>query len=132
MKKIMVIGLIVTLSLLLTTAVFAAWGGCGMSSGASANIESIKKFQKETLSLRDDLFTKRLELQKEAGKPESDTARITALRKEVIDLQGKIQEAADKYGLPAWDSMGGMMGHGMMGPMMGGGMMGRGMMMGAQ
>jgi len=119
MKKLMAISLIVVAGLLFSSAVYAWWGGYGMGSGAGTNVETMKKFQKETLSLRDELMTKQLELQNEYSKPVSDTNRIATLKKEIIDLQTKIQTVADKYGISGW----GQMGQGMMGP----GMMGQGM-----
>ncbi len=119
------------LGLLLSGAVLAyaqcgwgQWGGRGMGHGSAANIENVKKYQKETLSLRDELMTKNLELQNEYNKPAPDTNRIGTLRKEIIDLETKIETIADKYRVAPGGSMGyGMRGRGMMGP----GMMGSGM-----
>lgn len=116
MKKGTVIGLVIVVGLLLTGAVYAWWpgGGYGMGYyGAGTNVETIKKFQKETLSLRDELMTKNLELQNEYNKPVPDTNRIATLRKDIIDIQAKIQTVAEKYGVSG--PMGGMMmGSGMM------------------
>ena len=125
MKKLSIIGLTVAVALILAGAVYAWWpgGGYGMGYGTSANVETMKKFQKETLSLRDDLMTKNLELQNEYSKPQPDYNRIATLKKEIIDLQAKIQAVAEKYGV------GGPMGGHMGGMMMGPGMMGQGMMM---
>lgn len=74
--------------------------GPGRHSGASA--ASMKKFQKETLGLRDELATKRIDLQEEYDKPESDSARIASLKKEIVDIEAKIQVSADKYGVRSW------------------------------
>ncbi len=123
MKRLMVIGLMVAVAVVFASGAYAWWGGYGMGYGTSANVETVKKFQKETLSLRDELMTKNLELQNEYNKPVPDTNRIGTLQKEIIDLQTKIQTIADKYGLPAGGPMGGMMGRGMTGT----GMMGPGM-----
>ncbi len=127
MKKAKVLtGLVVAIGLLIAGGVYAWWpgGGYGMGYyGTGTNVETMKKFQKETLSLRDDLMTKQLELQNEYNKPVPDTNRIATLRKEIIDLQAKIQTVAEKYGVSG--PMGGHIG----GMMMGHGMMGRGMMM---
>lgn len=117
MKKAVVIGLIIVIGLLFVSAVYAWWGGYGRGT----NIENVKKFQKETLSLRDELMTKQFELQDEYSKPVPDTNRIAALRKEIIDLQAKIQAIAEKYGISVWGPTGMMSGMGygmMMGPMM--------------
>lgn len=126
MKKALMIGLAVVIGLTIIGGAVYAHGpwGHGMGYGTDANVENVKKFQKETLSLRDELLTRRLELQKEYSKPQPDYNRIGTLRKEIVDIQTKIQAAADKYGLPAWGD-----GYGMGHRMMGRGMMGHGMMM---
>jgi len=81
----------------------------GDHTGASS--ASVRKFQKETLALRDELAAKRVDLREENNKPEPDSARISSLRKDIVDLETKIQSAADKYGVGAW---GRGHGHGMM------------------
>lgn len=124
-KKSTIISLVVAIGLLISGGVYAWWpgGNYGMGYGASENVETMKKFQKETLGLRDELMIKQLELQNEYSKPQPDYNRIGTLRKEIVDIQTKIQASADKYGLPAWGSGYGK-GHGMMSrDMMGYGMM---------
>lgn len=120
MKNITVIALALAVGLILASGAYAWWGGHGMGMGTGVNIDNMKKFQKETLSLRDEFMTKQMELQNEFNKPVSDINRIATLKKEIIDLQAKIQTVAEKYGLPAGGPMGGMVGGGMM---MGSGMM---------
>ena len=129
MKRAMIISLTVVIGLFLTSAAYAMWGGRGAGpciTATGADIETVKKFQKETLSLRDEIMTKKLELQAEYNKPAQDPNRIATIQKEVIDLKAKIHEIANKHGIkmPAGQGMMGM-GHGMMGG--GHGMMGRGM-----
>ncbi len=124
MKKGVVVGLAVATGLLLTGVAYAwgPWGGCGYGMGygasyrGSANVQSVERYQKETLSLRDELMTKYAELQNEQSKPVPDTNRIATLRKEIVDLQTRIQDSADKYGVPAWGPTGGMMARGTTGP----------------
>ena len=121
--------LVAVLGLFIAGGAYAWWGGgYGMGYGTGTNVETMKKFQSETLSLRDAIMTKNLELQNEYNKPAPDANRIAALQKEIIDLQAKIQAVAEKYGVsgPMSGMMGGHMGRGMM---MGPGMMGSGMMM---
>ncbi len=127
MKKVTGMVLAVAMALVFAGTAFAWWDGPGMGYGpgsySGANAETMKKFQKETFSLRDELMTKQLDLQAEYDKPVPDTARVATLKKDIIDIQAKIQVVADKHGIPAWGpGSGGMMGRGMMG---------RGMMMGA-
>ncbi len=125
MKRSVTAVLVVVVALLLASAGYAWWGGYGMGYyGTVANPDLVQKFQSETLSLRDALLTKQMELQNEYYKPVPDTNRIASIRKDIIDLQARMQAVAAKYGLPAWGPMGGrmmnsrMMGSGMMGPMM--------------
>lgn len=128
MKRAMIISLTVVIGLFLTGAAYAMWGGSGAGTcitAMGADVETVKKFQKETLSLRDEIMTKKLELHSEYNKPTPDPNRIAAIQKEVIDLKAKIHEIANKHGIkvPAGQGMTGrgMMGkgHGMMGKMKG-------------
>ncbi|MEW6740210.1 MAG: hypothetical protein ACOYU2_09640 [Nitrospirota bacterium] len=112
--------LVAALGLFIAGGAYAWWGGYGMGY-QGANPEAVQNFQTETLSLRQSLMAKQLELQNEYNKPVPDTNRIATLRKEIIDLQAKIQAVAEKYGVSG--PMGGHMG----GMMMGRGMMGSGM-----
>jgi|GEM_PF-947009 len=119
MKKI---GLLVLAGLLLlglgaTVYARGPWAGgmCGDFDMKDVDIEKVKQFQKETLSFRDELHIKRLELRAEYGKDRPDLDRIAQLRKDIIDLQTKIQKIATKYNLPAWGGcgmQGGAMHHG--------------------
>ncbi len=129
MRKGIAIGLVVVTGLLLGGVAYAwgPWGGCGYGMGyvtgyqGNSNVQSVQRYQKETLGLRDELMAKYAELQTEQSKPVPDTNRISTLRNEILDLQTRIQDSADKYGVPAWGPEGGMMARGMMGP----GMMGQ-------
>lgn len=125
-KKVMAIGIVVLTGLLLSGVVYAHWSGdYGMGYGTGANVDNVRKFQKETLSLRDELMTKQIELQNEYNKSIPDTRRIATVKKEIIDIESKIQDAADKYNVAAGGHRSGMMmGRGMT---MGCGMMGSGM-----
>ncbi len=124
-KAVMVATLVVmaVAGLFIAGGAYAGWGGgYGPCYMTGANAETVQKFRHETVSLRDELVTKRIELRNEYNKPVQDANRIAELQKDIIDLQTKIHAAADKYGLAA----GGYgMGRGMMN-----GTGGRGMMMG--
>lgn len=126
MKK--VTGMIFAVMMVLVSAgvAFACWdgsgAGCGQGYSRGVNAESMKKFQKESLGLRDDLMVRQIELQAEYDKPALDRARIASIKKDIIDIQAKIQVVADKHGIPAGGpgSRGGMMaGRGGRGTMMG-------------
>jgi len=120
MKKrtLVVLGLVLSMSLIVAGSAFARWGGgygmmgagydrgpgdCYRSNNYQAEVapESMAKFQKETLSLRDELITKRLELSQEYDKDTPDADRVAQLRKDMIDVQTKIQKVADKYDIDA-------------------------------
>jgi hypothetical protein len=103
MKRIL--GAVVAAAIALTGGVALAHGpgmgqGAGHDTGTSA--ASMRKFQKETLGLRDELAAKRLDLQEEYDKAEPNSGRIASLKKEIVDLEAKIQVAADKYGVRSW------------------------------
>lgn len=90
---------------------FGWWGGPGMGYGPGCysggmKPENMKKFQKETLGLRDELIAKQIDLEAEYDKASPDQARITALRKDIIDLEARVQVVADKYGTAAGAGMG--------------------------
>ena len=76
-------------------------GWCLNGTGGTTNVDNLKKFQKETLTLRDELQTKQAELGNEYAKSSPDTARVNALQEEIAGIQSKIQQYADKYGVTA-------------------------------
>ncbi len=128
MKRTMAIIAVAAAALIVAGLAFAqmggGWGpgmGCNYERGCygangTVNTENLKKFQKETLSMRDELIANQVELSNEYAKPSPDAARVADLRKRMIDTQTKIQQVAEKYGLPAWrQGYGcGSMGRGMM------------------
>ena len=97
MKKIT--GVVVAAAMMLTSGVALAQG-TGSNTGPSAG--AMKKFQKETLNLRDELAAKQLDLEAEQDKAQPDPARISSLRKEIVDLEGRIQVVANNYGVRPW------------------------------
>jgi hypothetical protein len=120
MKKrtLVVLGLVLSMSIIVAGSAMARQGGgygmmgsgydrgngnCNWDDGDRTEVapESMAKFQKETLSLRDELITKKLELSQEYGKDTPDADRIAQLRKDMIDVQTKIQKVADKYDIDA-------------------------------
>jgi hypothetical protein len=104
-----IVGGIVVAAVLLTAGVALACDGPWMGYGAgragsygAANATAMKKFQKETLSLRDDLAARQVDLAEEYDKAEPDAGRIAAIRKDIVDIEAKIEAAADKHGLRHW------------------------------
>jgi zinc resistance-associated protein len=109
MKKIWFTGLMAAFGIaLIGTTVFAQ---CGMgygygrgpgyfAAGKTVDVAAFKAFQKETLPLRDEMMTKRVELRNEFLKEKPDQTRIATLEKQMIDLRTQIRAAAEKNGLP--------------------------------
>ena len=94
-----IIGIFIVMVVLIMGNVYAF--GYQDPSGTSAcqnlDIEKVKQFQKETLSQRDEMMTKKLELKKEYVKETPDDKRISILKQEIRDLKGSIKQVADKY-----------------------------------
>lgn len=99
MKRIA--GVLVAFGVLFAGGVALAHGN-GPDHQAGPDTAAVRKFQKETLALRDELAAKRLDLDAEYQKAEPDTARIATLRKEIVDLEAKIQVVADRNGYRSW------------------------------
>lgn len=107
MKKIL--GVIAVAAVLLTAGVAVACDGPWMGHGPGYmgqyrgdNPAGMKKFQQETLSLRDDMAGKQIDLGVEYDKAAPDAGRIAALRKDVADIEAKLQAAADRHGVRGW------------------------------
>lgn len=101
MRKGVIVLLIAAAVLILVSAVYAhrpdvGYRTCQMQN---ADLDSVKKFQKDTLSLRDELITKKIELRKEINKENADRERIATIRKEIIDIKTKIHQKADETGV---------------------------------
>ncbi|MGB9716062.1 MAG: hypothetical protein ACPL1G_06625 [Thermodesulfovibrionales bacterium] len=99
MKKKTITGLLVILGIIITGVVYAQGyrGQDFFANCQNIDIENMKKFQSETLNLRDELAIKRLELRNECLKQDPDNDRMEKLRKEIRELKTKIREVADKY-----------------------------------
>lgn len=111
MKKTMGVLLAGLMVLTSAGAAVAADGRGQPSATQGSGAERMRRFQKETLSLRDELAAKRVDLEAEYDKAEPDPARIAALRNEIADLQGRIQAAADKHGVRRGHARGMSHGH---------------------
>jgi hypothetical protein len=82
----------------------AIGGGVALASEASATASgpssgaAVRKFQKDTFALRDELAAKQADLRDEYQKDQPDQARITALEKDVVDLETRIHAIARRDG----------------------------------
>jgi hypothetical protein len=100
-KRKTIICVVVVLGIVLLGAVYASGkhGLSGVTACQNVDIEKVKQFQKETMSLRDDLMIKKLELRKEYKQPAPDSDRINTLKQEIRDGKASIREAANKAGV---------------------------------
>lgn len=103
MRKWLIVSIAVLTFLVLVSAVYAHFPGRGAGLNcrqfAGADIEKVKQFQKETLPLRDEMITRRLEIREELHKETPDRDRIAEIKKEMIDLRTQIMKKADEAGL---------------------------------
>jgi hypothetical protein len=101
MKKLLIVALVVFFGAALSSAVVASGPrGQGPGPDTQVDVNAFKNFQKETLTLRDEMAAKRVELRNEFNKADPDQNKIAVLQKEMIDLRTKISAAAKKNGLP--------------------------------
>ena len=75
-------------------------GGAGCDNGGAVSGEQWQKFKSDSIELREQMMTKRFELEKENLKAAPDAARIASLETGITDLRMKIQELRSKAGLP--------------------------------
>jgi zinc resistance-associated protein len=108
MKKTTIIALSLTLALALIATAALAWGpgrGYGMGPGygypaipnltaeQSSQIQALQKAHMDEITpLQQDLLKKKTELRSLWLSPTPDQAKITALQKEILNLQAKITE----------------------------------------
>lgn len=99
MKKMSIV--VIALSLAVSLFTLAHAGGCGncVQNGASAQSDPYRKFQADTLDLRQEMMNKRFEVQRENLKGTSDQAKIAALQADIKALQVKIQGIRTQSGL---------------------------------
>lgn len=130
-KSIVAVTALVALSVAGTA--MARMGGMGQGMGpmmaqGGQMTEQQKKFIADTMPVREEMHKKHVDLQKEYIKDKPDTAKISKLQGEILQLRQKMYDARVKSGMP----MGKMGGKGMKGGMMGGKGMGMGPMMAPQ
>lgn len=105
MKKILASVAAIVLAVALgSTAMAQGRGGCGNCNqggqGMAKQTDQFKKFQAETLDLRQEMMNKRFEVQRENLKGNPDTAKIEALKADIAQLQAKISQVRVQNGLP--------------------------------
>jgi hypothetical protein len=86
-------------------------GNCDKAGvGAPPNSEQIRKFQADTIDLRQQMMTKRFEIQRENLKATPDAAKISALQADIKGIQDKINAVRVTSGLPERGLRGGGVG----------------------
>jgi hypothetical protein len=100
-RKGVIFILILAAGLMLVSAVYAYFPAGIQRTGQPERVDlnSLKKFQRETLSLRDELITKRLELSREFCRQKLNKNRIAALQRKILDIRTQIQKKADEAGI---------------------------------
>ena len=75
-------------------------GGCGDCVQSGAPTDQYRKFQADTIDLRQEMMGKRFEMQRENLKGTPDTAKIASLQAEIKVIQGKLLAIRAQSGLP--------------------------------
>ena len=111
MKKMFVVAAALTMAVSLSSFADAGYGK-GMGSGCAncplqgAASEPFRKFQADTIDLRQEMMTKRFELQRENLKGTPDSEKIASLQADIKTLQAKILDIRKQSGLPVGKSDG--------------------------
>ncbi|MHB8122070.1 MAG: hypothetical protein ACYDG4_07935 [Desulfuromonadaceae bacterium] len=74
--------------------------GCANCPQAGAASEPYRKFQADTIDLRQEMMAKRFEVQRENLKGTPDKEKIAALQADIKNLQTKIMDVRSLSGLP--------------------------------
>jgi hypothetical protein len=84
-----------------------AGGPMQCAAGAAVSPDTLKKFNKETKGLKEQLIDKQALLQKEFLKDDPDPDAIAIINKAIIDIQRDMQKIAKKLGMkPCYGSCG--------------------------
>lgn len=105
MKKFITALTVVALALAIGSTVFAQGrkGGCnqcGQNQSAAVPVDQFRKFQLDTIDLRQEMMMRRFEIQRENLKATPDTAKIEALKAEINAIQSRINSIRVQSGLP--------------------------------
>jgi hypothetical protein len=105
MKKMSVVALALTLAVSLFSRADAGYGtgrgaGCGNCDQQVAS-EPFRKFQADTIDLRQEMMVKRFEVQRENLKGTPDREKIAALQADIKVIQSKILDIHNQSGLTA-------------------------------
>jgi Spy/CpxP family protein refolding chaperone len=78
------------------------WASAGLTSEQSAKLQAIRQDAlKEIAPLQQDLFQKTSDLRNLTASRKPDEAKISALQKEILSIQGQLQKKGTKFRLEA-------------------------------
>jgi hypothetical protein len=105
-KKLIVTLMVLSVVISLSSSLYAGCsknmgGDCGNCNKSSSSSDPWKKFQADTIDLRQEMMMKRFELQRENLKPLQDQNNVALLQSEIKKLQTKIHDIRTASGLPA-------------------------------
>ncbi|TWJ19729.1 hypothetical protein [Geobacter argillaceus] len=100
MKKIMIVGIAMTMGILSVGAVSASADGSCCSSAKCTDKQVVQQFSQETAPLSSTLKAKERELREQYGYEGIDIRKVNDLEADIKELKSKIKLVADKYGLP--------------------------------
>ncbi|KAA0893405.1 hypothetical protein [Oryzomonas rubra] len=76
-------------------------GGCAKCAQNAGQSEQFRKFQQDTLDLRQEMMNRRFDLQRENLKGVPDAAKVAALQADIAAIQARISALRVQSGLPA-------------------------------
>lgn len=111
MKKMFAVAIVLAMAVSLSSFADAGYGngmgsGCGNCPQQGGASEQFRKFQADTIDLRQEMMTKRFELQRENLKGTPDNGKIVSLQADIKTLQSKILDLRKQSGLPVGKSDG--------------------------
>ena len=112
MKKMSITVIVLSLAVSMFSIANASYqngmgGGCGdCVQQATAPSDQFRKFQVDTIDLRQEMMNKRFEAQRENLKATPDNAKIASLQADIKALQAKIHNIRSQSGLPVGKSDG--------------------------
>lgn len=98
MKKNMIAGIALVMGILSAGALSAS---AAEPCGKCAEQQAVQQFTLETAALSRELKAKDIELREQYAYDSIDIHKVGALEAELKGLKGKINAAAEKYGIPA-------------------------------
>lgn len=105
MKKKSLVALALGLTIALFSIANAGYGNgpfggcadCGQRPGATS--DQARKFQTETMDLRQEMMNKRFEAQREMLSATPDAAKVASLQSDIEAIQAKVRDIRGKSGL---------------------------------